>query len=78
MYSAQGRKFKVQPRKIPGERLKGWWYNPRLGAAESFGEFDNSETREFTPPSEGLGSDWVLVLDDASKSFAAPGSPMRQ
>jgi hypothetical protein len=73
VYSAQGRKFAVRPRKIPGDRLKGWWYNPRSGAAQAIGEFDNREEREFTPPSEGFGSDWVLVLDDASKAFPAPG-----
>jgi hypothetical protein len=78
VYSAQGRKFTVQPGKISGARLKGWWYNPRSGAAEDIGEFDNVQAREFTPPSEGFGSDWVLVLDDASKSFAAPGTPLRQ
>ncbi len=78
VYSAQGRKFKVLPGKIPAERLKGWWYNPRSGAAEPCGEFDNREIREFTPPSEGFGSDWVLVLDDASRAFAAPGTPMLQ
>ena len=75
VYSAQGRKFSVRPAKISGARLKGWWYNPRSGSAEACGEFDNSETREFVPPSEGFGSDWVLVLDDASRSFAAPGTP---
>ena len=78
VYSAQGRKFTVRPGKISGERLKGWWYNPRSGAAEAIGEFDNSQTREFSPPSEGFGSDWVLVLDDAGRSFAAPGTPLRQ
>jgi hypothetical protein len=78
VYSAQGRKFTVRPGKISGEHLKGWWYNPRSGAAEAIGECDNSQTREFTPPSEGFGSDWVLVLDDAAKSFAAPGTSLRQ
>lgn len=78
VYSAQGRKFTVRPGKISGERLKGWWYNPRSGSADVIGDFDNSQTHEFTPPSEGFGSDWVLVLDDASKSFTAPGTPLRQ
>lgn len=79
VYSAQGRRFTVRSGKIPGERLKGWWYNPRSGAAEKIaGDFDNHADREFVPPSEGFGSDWVLVLDDASRSYPAPGSPWRQ
>ena len=48
------------------------------GSAQAAGEFDNRQTLQFTPPSEGFGSDWVLVLDDASKSFDAPGTPLRQ
>ncbi len=73
VYSAQGRKFSVRMGAISGTRVKAWWYNPRSGAAEAAGEFENTGVREFTPPSEGFGSDWVLVLDDVSKGFAAPG-----
>ena len=73
-YSAQGRKFTVRMGKISGERVKGWWYNPRTGSSETIGEFENQGMREFTPPSEGFGSDWVLVLDDVSKLFAVPGA----
>jgi hypothetical protein len=29
--------------------------------------------REFVCPSEGCGSDWVLVLDEAARGLAAPG-----
>lgn len=41
---------------------------------QSFGTFDNTDVKEFTCPSEGFGSDWVLVLDDASRNFITPGS----
>ena len=77
VYSAQGRNFTVLPGKISGARLRGWWYNPRSGSAEAIGEFDNSQPLKFTPPSEGFGSDWVLVLDDASRAFPAPGIAAR-
>lgn len=73
VYSAQGRKFTVRMGAISGDRVKAWWLNPRSGAAEPFGDFENWGTREFAPPSEGFGSDWVLVLDDASKGFGTPG-----
>jgi hypothetical protein len=77
VYSAQGRKFAVQMSKVSGARSSGWWFNPRTGAAEAIGEFDNRGVREFTPPSQGFGSDWVLVLDDASKAFPMPGTRPR-
>jgi hypothetical protein len=63
IYSAQGRKFTVNLGKISGEKLKASWYNPRTGTSTAAGELDNAGTREFTCPSEGFGSDWVLVLD---------------
>jgi hypothetical protein len=74
VYSAQGRKFTVNMGKIGAAKLVARWYNPRTGTSEAAGEFDGAGTTEFTPPSEGFGSDWVLVLDDASKNFAMPGA----
>lgn len=74
VYSAQGRRFTVNMGKIAGTSLKGSWYNPRNGAATAAGDFENSGTREFVPPSEGFGSDWVLVLDDAARGFPPPGA----
>jgi hypothetical protein len=73
VYSAQGRPFTVNLGKISGSRVKAWWYNPRNGAAQQFDAFDNRGTHDFQPPSQGFGSDWVLVLDDAGRPFGAPG-----
>jgi len=73
IYSAQGRKFTVRLGKISGAKVQGWWYNPRSGDATEISAFDNQGEREFLPPSEGFGSDWVLVLDDAAKNFPPPG-----
>lgn len=74
IYSAQGRKFTANLGKISGDRVKAWWFNPRTGTVQAGETFDNRGTREFTCPAEGFGSDWVLVLDDASRQFAAPGA----
>jgi hypothetical protein len=73
VYSAQGRPFTVNMGKISGERVKAWWYNPRTGTSETIDTIENRGEREFTPPSQGFGSDWVLVLDDAGKGFGTPG-----
>lgn len=78
VYSAQGRPFTVNMGKISGERVKAWWYNPRTGSSEAIDTFDNKGQREFTPPSlEGFGTDIVLVLDDASRNYPAPGQTKR-
>jgi hypothetical protein len=71
IYSGQGRKFTVRMGKIPGEKVKASWYNPRSGKMEVIDTFANSGEREFVCPSEGFGSDWVLVLDGAGKAPAS-------
>jgi enterochelin esterase-like enzyme len=75
VYSAQGRPFTVNLGKIPGALLQAWWYNPRTGTATEAGTFENRGTKDFTPPSQGFGSDWVLVLDNAARLFPPPGQP---
>ena len=74
-YTYTGRPFEVRLGALSGDRVKAWWYSPRDGSSQTIGEFPNTGTRRFTPPgTPGPGNDWVLVLDDAAKSFAAPGS----
>ncbi len=74
VYAPIGRAFKVRMDAIKGPKVKAWWYNPRNGQATAIGEFANTGEREFLPPDKGEMIDWVLVLDDASKNFPAPGA----
>jgi hypothetical protein len=73
VYSTQGRKFKVDTGKISGKELVSYWYNPRNGEVKDAGKFAKKGEREFIPPSSGYGHDWVLVIDDASNNYPAPG-----
>jgi hypothetical protein len=70
-YIPTSRKIVVNMSRVAGTQAKAWWFDPRTGKAESLGEFPTSGSREFTPPGDG---DWALVLDDASKNPAAPGT----
>jgi hypothetical protein len=78
IYTATGKKMKIRlidgpyP-KLSCKTIRAWWYDPRQGTATAIGEFEKTGFHDFTPPSSGAGNDWVLVLDDASKNFAAPG-----
>jgi len=75
IYSAQGRPFKANLGKISGDRVTAWWFNPRSGTSEKLDTFENEGTRDFIPHQHGgFGTDNVLVLDDVSKNFPAPGS----
>ena len=66
IYTAQGRSFTLNLGKISGERVKCHWFNPRSGDLLDAGSFENQGTHKFDAPSQGFGSDWVLVVDDAS------------
>lgn len=74
VYVPVGRKFRVRMETIRNPKVKAWWFDPRTGKASSIGTFPNRGEREFTPPSPGELTDWVLVLDDASKRYPAPGA----
>jgi len=77
IYLPTGKPVRVAMGKISGERAKAWWFDPRTGEATPAGEVPNKGTADFTPPGKpGRGNDWVLVLDDAAKGYAAPGSPL--
>ncbi|WP_143092858.1 apiosidase-like domain-containing protein, partial [Arsenicibacter rosenii] len=72
IYSAAGRPFTVKAGKISGTTLTATWYDPRKGVTKPAGSYPNEGTLPFSPPTQGYGQDWVLILDDASASFAAP------
>jgi hypothetical protein len=74
VYSAAGRPITVRLEKITGEQVRAWWYDPRTGKATLIGQYDGDGERTFTPPTAGKHQDWVLVVDDASKNFTAPGA----
>jgi uncharacterized protein DUF4038/collagenase-like protein with putative collagen-binding domain len=74
VYVPAGRRFSVRMSTITGAQVRAWWFNPRTGGAAAIGTFPDTGEREFTPPDPGEGLDWVLVLDDASKHYTAPGA----
>jgi uncharacterized protein DUF4038/collagenase-like protein with putative collagen-binding domain len=84
IYTASGTRLRIQLvdhgdafpfyKKLSGTRIRAYWYDPRHGTSLLIDEFDKVPFRDFTPPSSGPGNDWVLVLDDASKGYAAPGT----
>lgn len=59
---------------LPGSEIKAWWFHPVDGEAAFIGQYPNAGARTFDPPGEpAQGSDWVLVIDDASRNWSAPG-----
>ncbi|MGL6269094.1 MAG: glycoside hydrolase family 140 protein, partial [Chitinophagaceae bacterium] len=72
IYSIKGKTIGVNMGRISGEKILAYWYDPRNGNITEIGKFENSGKQSFTPPTEGYGQDWVLILDDDSKNFRKP------
>ena len=78
LYLPYYRSFKINTSVIGGNKLRIWWYNPQNGQAFLQGIYDNNGEFEFsnwqTLIKEGQGGpDWVVVIDDATAGYDAPG-----
>jgi hypothetical protein len=58
---------------ISGEVVRAWWYDPRTGQSLLIGEFIKADQTSLTLTPPAAYEDSVLVLDDASQTFAPPG-----
>jgi len=74
VYLPTGAPVTLRMGRVAGAEVQAWWFNPRTGQAHVEGRYQNHFTHEFTPPGpQGVGNDWVLVLDDVDKEFKPPG-----
>ncbi|MCX6362396.1 MAG: glycoside hydrolase family 140 protein [Armatimonadetes bacterium] len=73
VYAPVGRPFTVRLEALKAARIKAWWFNPRTGKATPAGTFAARGEKRFQTPTPGELLDWVLVLDDAARGYAAPG-----
>ena len=73
VYMPVGKTMKISTSCIRNNRVQGWWFDPKAGKAKSLGSLKRDDLMEFTPPSQGVDNDWVLVLDDPKFKYKAPG-----
>lgn len=74
VYAPVGRPFSVRLDAIKAPKITAWWFNPRNGKSTRIGDLENGTPHRFVPPDAGEMLDWVLVLDDSSRHYPAPGS----
>ena len=72
IYSIKGKSFTVNMGKISGTQVNAWWFDPKNGQTKLIGSFANKGQQKFSPPTEGYGHDWVLILDDTAKKYSTP------
>lgn len=73
VYLPVGRKITVDATSVKSGRVKCWWYNPKNAEAKYIGQLKKKNSMQFTPPSVGVGNDWVLVIDNTSMKYGTPG-----
>ncbi|MBC8163518.1 MAG: glycoside hydrolase family 140 protein [Roseiflexaceae bacterium] len=71
IYMPVGGELRVNTAALVGAALVAHWFDPRTGTAQRIGTHTRGDEATFTAPAGG--PDWVLVLDDAARGFAAPG-----
>lgn len=69
VYNPYGYPVQLDISRLVPEKLSAYWFNPRDGGYLYIGQFDHSYEGDFTPQSVGRGSDWVLILQDASRTY---------
>lgn len=60
---------------IRSAAVQATWFDPRYGVSFTIHRSGNEGIQTFSPPSQGRGADWILVLDDANAGFPPPGQP---
>jgi len=72
-YTPTGRKLDIQLDKVGFPSANVSWFDPRTGTMTAIGNFTCQNRRSFDPPGEeSSGNDWVLVIDDTTKTFPSP------
>lgn len=74
VYSPRGEQFTLKMDWVAGPRFRAAWYDPRYGEARTFCVSKRVPMQTFTPPTQGRGCDWVLLLDDADREWPLPGA----
>ncbi len=73
IYFPTGWTAEIRLDRIGAKMINAYWFDPRTGEAKAPENIPGTGSRKFTPPTNGRGNDWILVLDDASKKFKSPG-----
>ena len=68
-YNPYGYPIRIDVARMVSGKINAFWYNPRDGEYLFINSVDRTFDEEFVPQSSGRGSDWVLILQDASKRY---------
>ena len=72
VYSPLGMPFTIDQNRIQAEKLKAIWFDPRYGISHPFTVGNTFAIQTYTPPSNGKGNDWILIIEADEMKFRLP------
>jgi len=73
IYLPVGKTITINTAFMKCKEVIAWWFNPKDATVQKIGKLERKNNMEFTPPTTGVENDWVLIIDDATKTFKEPG-----
>lgn len=70
VYSPRGAPFTLDKARLDATRIRALWFDPRYGITHPTNTANTIGIQTYTPPTQGRGQDWVLVLEDADRALA--------
>ena len=77
VHCPRGEGIAVDQSRLGALDVTSWWFDPRYGTAYRIHQGVGTGLQFFTPPTSGRGNDWILVIEDSSRSFPPPGTKDR-
>lgn len=63
IYTPLGLPFAANLKLLGGTVLRAAWFDPRTGEEKVFAVLNGENASHFTPPAQGKGFDWILILE---------------
>jgi hypothetical protein len=67
IYLPVGKAITINVCNMP-DKINAWWFNPKNGTTQPLDTITKKDIMEFTPPTLGIGNDWVLVINGSDKA----------
>ena len=71
-YSPKGEAFTIDRSAIKGSKLKEIWFDPRYGVSHHAHTGNTLAIQTCTPPTNGRGNDWILIIENNELGLPMP------
>jgi hypothetical protein len=72
IYSPRGERFTIDKSFVKAKQAREAWYDPRYGITYVIHTAHTKGIQTYTPPTNGRGNDWLLIIEDAETKLTSP------